>query len=237
MKKAKNISGMDQEKFAARIAQMDALLELYKKQNEEIHVYISEGNAKTGTIRSVSTMPVHCCPNCSACKRLCYDVRNDCVYPNVQDTRARNTAIWETDPERYFKEITEAVVKSAEEAFRWHIGGDIVNRRYLEGMIAVAKATPECLHLAFTKMYNLINEYLDEGNELPENLQVIFSAWPGMEMDNRYNFPTSNPLFANGVTTAHEGAKWCPGNCADCVSQKHGCFYLKKGEEVIFPAH
>ena len=182
------------------------------KEVDKLHVYIAKGNSKTGdAVPSVSLIPVYNCPNCKACQKLCYDLRNDCCYPGCRAKRAMNAAILEADRDRYFKEISEAA--SMQRFFRWHIGGDIINADYL-----------------------IVNDYLD-AKELPKNLHIIFSAWVGQEMDNRHNMPTSNPLFADGSTTAHDGAVYCSGNCTECARTGCGCWTMKSGDEVIFPAH
>ena len=235
VKKAKKISQISMENFKKRIKDMVDKLKGYLKIVDELHVYIANGNQKTGAaVPSVSLIPVYNCPNCKACSRLCYDLRNDCCYPGCRDKRAVNAAIWEADPDRYFREISDAV--KTFRFFRWHIGGDIVNRRYLDGMIMVAQENPHCEFLAFTKCFDLVNDYLDK-NELPKNLHIIFSAWVGQEMDNRHNLPTSNPLFADRSTTAHDGAMYCGGNCTECAKAGTGCWVMKNGDEVIFPAH
>lgn len=230
-----NIKGLSQEILGSRLFAMKNCRDEIKKNVNEYHVYISKGNSKTGElVPSVSLIPVEHCPNSESCKKLCYDVRNDCVYPSVRAKRAVNAAIYECDQDRYFSEISKAC--QGFRFFRWHVGGDIVNYKYLLGMVRVAEDNPHCRFLAFTKNFNAVNEYLVE-NELPENLQIVFSCWPGLKVPNPNNLPTSHPLFANGVTTAHYGAKYCTGNCSLCAIDKNGCFDLKRGEEVIFLAH
>ena len=207
----------------------------YVKIVDQLHVYFAKGNSKTGeAVPSVSLIPVYNCTNCAQCSGLCYDLRNDCCYPGCRDKRAVNAAILEADPERYFKEINKGV--KTYRFFRWHIGGDIVSDYYFRKMIWIAEENPNCEFLAFTKSFDIVNNYLDK-NELPKNFHLIFSAWVGMEMDNRHNLPTSNPLFFDGSTTAHDGAVYCSGNCTDCAKAGEGCWVMKKGDEVIFPAH
>ena len=235
VKKAKNISAISKENFQKRMFEMVSKKNSYLKIVDTLHVYIAKGNSKTGAdVPSVSLIPVHNCPNCKACSTLCYDLRNDCCYHGCRDKRAVNAAIFEAAPERYFNEINDAVKRF--KFFRWHIGGDIINAYYFEKMIWIAEQNPGCEFLAFTKCFDIVNDYLDK-KELPNNLHIIFSAWVGMKMDNRHNLPTSNPLFANGKTTAHDGAKWCTGNCSECARAGAGCWTMSNGDEVIFPAH
>lgn len=202
---------------------------------DEQHVFISTGNRKTGfAVPSVSLIPVKDCGNCSSCSRLCYDIRND-MYPSVMDTRARNSAIAHNAVDRYFREIETAC--KAFRFFRWHIGGDILDYNYLLGVIRVAVNNPGCSFLIFTKMYDLVNRFVEAGGVIPSNLQIIFSDWPGAKMDNPYNFPTSSPVFADGTTAAPADAIECPGDCSSCAVMGAGCWTLKAGQGVKFNAH
>lgn len=202
---------------------------------DEQHVYISTGNRKTGfAVPSVSLIPVKDCGNCSSCSRLCYDIRND-MYPSVMDTRARNSAMARNAVDRYFKEIETAC--KAFRFFRWHIGGDILDYNYLLGVIRVAVNNPGCTFLIFTKMYDLVNYFVEAGGVIPSNLQIIFSDWPGAKMDNPYKFPTSSPVFADGTTAAPADAIECPGDCSTCAVMGAGCWTLKAGQGVKFNAH
>jgi hypothetical protein len=57
-------------------------------------------------------------------------------------------------------------------------------------------------------------------------------------MDNRHNLPVSHVLYADGRTTAPKfGSYYCGGNCSECNYKGEGCWILKRGESVIFPAH
>lgn len=235
VKKAKNIKKIRHELASERLVDMINKKNEYVKIVEQLHVYFAKGNTKTGAaVPSVSLIPVYNCTNCTQCSGLCYDLRNDCCYPGCRDKRAVNAAILEADPERYFKEINDGV--KTFRFFRWHIGGDIVNDYYLKKMVWVAEENPHCEFLAFTKSFDVVNNYLDV-SKFPGNLHIIFSAWVGLEMDNRHNLPTSNPLFFDGSTTAHDGAKYCSGNCTECARAGEGCWVMKNGDEVIFPAH
>lgn len=214
-----------------------------------IHVSISMGNRKTGDIPSVSLIPIEDCGNCKACKDMCYDVRNDCRQdlPSVMKSRAKNSRLAHHFRSIYFSEIGHWLSFYKVPAFRWHIGGDILDEDYLIRMIDIANAHKGTIFFAFTKMFTLVNKvYEDCGCEFPENMKIIFSAWPGQEMHNPHNFPTANLLFTEDfaksmgydcVTTAHEGAIWCPGDCTNCLVEKKGCMHMKPGDEVIFQAH
>lgn len=90
--------------------------------------------------------------------------------------------------------------------------------------------------LAFTKMFDLCNEYLDEGNVIPENMHILFSGWLGLKMDNRHGFPEAHPIFESG-TSAPEGTLLCTGNCTECLKEDRLCWYIGKGQAIGFLAH
>lgn len=233
---AKNIQPIKVDAMKTRLAKMINARANYAASVSEHHVFISSGNRKTGfAVPSVSLIPVADCGNCSACSRLCYDLRNDCIYNGVIDSRAKNSAIAHEDMDRYFVEICGAC--RAFRFFRWHIGGDILNMPYLRGMVGVAVENPHCNFLAFTKRYDLVNEFVAAGGVIPENMQIIFSAWPGAEMVNPYNFPVSSPLFVDGSHAAGPDAIDCPGDCSNCAVMGSGCWTLKRGQGVKFAAH
>lgn len=201
------------------------------------HVYVSPGNSKLGAIPSVSLLPVIDCGNCSHCAKSCYDLRHDVINKNCAKTRSINSLICATDQERYFREIDAWITYNSPRAFRWHIGGDIRGAEYLAGMVRIAEIHKDIKFLCFTKMFHVVNKFIDDGGIIPQNLKIIFSGWIGQEMSNPYNFPSAHPLFSDGTTSAKDGAKLCTGNCTECFSEKRLCWELKSGEEVVFNAH
>ena len=79
----------------------------------------------------------------------------------------------------------------------------------------------------FNKVKNIS---IPDGNVLSISIgnQIIwFSKKPGTAI-----------LYEDGSTTAPAyGSYYCQGNCAHCHYNEEGCFRLKEGESVIFPAH
>lgn len=235
MKQPKKNISMSGDAIRSRLRSMFEEKERISKNISDYHVQISPGNTKTGnTVASVSLIPIAYCPNSKECKSQCYDIRNDCRHNGVKNARARNTAIWEIEPQRYFNEVSWSV--KFVKYFRWHIGGDIVNMEYLKGMVRVAEENQHCTFLAFTKNYSVVNDYLSKC-DIPENLKIIFSRWPGLPCENPFSLPEAHILFADGVTTADERTKPCGGNCSECAVTDSGCWTLKSGESVSFPAH
>ena len=225
------------EAVAKRVKQMVEFRDQVDVDNA--HVKLSYGNRKTGAlVPSVSLIPVADCGNCKVCKAGCYDIRNVCFQKTVQKSRANNSAILKNDPVRYMVEIRKAVKYLR--FFRWHVGGDIKDPAYLSWMVSIAEETPTCEFLAFTKMYDIVNDYLDDHAEgFPKNLHIIFSDWRGAEFDNRHNLPVSSPLWPDGTKGPHCGKSsfLCPGSCEECAEAWKGCWEAGKGDTILFEAH
>ena len=237
VKKAKVIRKMASEKLEARVKEMIRLRDEFLADVSNCHVKLQEGNSKTGKrVMTVSLIPIVDCKNCSHCGPECYDVRNDCCYPSVRKSRAINSAIHKADIERFWNEIEMQLKAFYVECLRINVGGDLTAKDF-ELLTEVAERNPQVTFLFFTKNYDEANDYLDK-RDFPENVQCIFSAWEGMEMKNPHNMPCSHVLYADGRTTAPTyGAILCTGDCTECYMEDRGCFTLKKGEHVVFPAH
>lgn len=235
----KEIKKVSKEVITGRVKKMVAIRDEYIKNGvENIHVKLQKGNNKTGTnCWTVSLIPIaDCGHNCKNCSKECYDVINVCWQPKVQNDRARNSAIHKVDPERYWEEVGMQIKLNCVTELRINVGGDLVTIDF-PLINKIAKENPKCEFLFFTKSYEEINEFLDN-NEFESNVHPIMSAWEHTPMNNRHNLPVSHVLYADGRTTAPKfGSYYCGGNCSECNYKGEGCWILKKGESVIFPAH
>lgn len=235
--KPKRIRKMSMEAIMGRVNKMVALREEYMKDIENVHIKLQQGNSKTGkACWTISLIPIADCANCSECKKKCYDIKNVCFQPLVQNDRARNSALHKADPKRFWAEVDMQVKANFVTELRINVGGDLSDDDFYY-VKELGENNPRTSILFFTKNYNGINEFLNN-NSFPNNVSPIMSAWPGMEMDNPHNLPVSHVLFIDGTTTAPEfGSYFCKGNCTECHFNNEGCWTLKKGESVIFPAH
>lgn len=233
------------EAVLRRIRKMLDLKVEYLKHINDIHVELKPGNTKTGTkCWTTSLIPIVDCINCSGCKNNCYDIRNDCIYPSVLDSRAKNSAIHSADPSRYWSEVGDEITNKNAEQLRINVGGDL---RYIDFNLikTLGEDKSDCDMLFFTKNYDECNQYISENIAdypdnygFPPNIHPIYSRWIGMECNNPYGVPESHVLWEDGRTTAPEfGAYYCGGNCSECHFNKEGCWVLKKNESVIFKAH
>ena len=228
---------MNSDVFKAFVSREKQFMAGIGKDYKNHHVFISCGNKKVGDIPSVSLLPVVDCGNCSKCKRSCYDLRHDVIKKQCLATRAINSLICRHDRQRYFDEIDHWLGKHLRPVFRFHIGGDIIDGDYLCRMVHLANTHKKIDFLAFTKMFSLVNEWLDSnGGVFPPNLHIIFSGWPGLKMDNPYDLPTAHPVI-NGITSSPDGAKYCTGNCTECYKEDRLCWAMSNGDSILFMAH
>ena len=200
--------------------------------NKESTISISKGNSKMGFIPSVSLPPiVTCAANCT-CAKKCYAAKLCRLRPNVRNAYQKNLDILKNDMDNYFIQVKAAAMVS--KYFRFHVSGDIPDMNYLDRMVKLAQDLPGTTFLAFTKQYNFINNFLQYA-VIPDNLKIIFSAWPGMTMENPHNMPVANVIF-KGQEPADDW-KICGGKCSECACRGVGCWELKKGENIAFYEH
>lgn len=104
-------------------------------------------------------------------------------------------------------------------------------------MVEIARELPLTGFMAFTKQYELVNEWIAENGPLPQNLQVLFSVWRGFDCPNPYNLPEAHVAYRDGFHTARPDAFHCHKNCTECCLMGEGCWNLKPGEQVEIDEH
>lgn len=234
-------------KYEYGLKRVERMVDIKKEMMDyvnDLHVIIHPGNNKTGReCWTSSLIPLHDCPNCSKCfksddgKCICYDTAHVCFQKTVMMDRARNSAIHEVDPERYWFEIEMQIRANYVHQFRANVGGDMSNDDFELISKMGLNLKDNCDIMFFTKNYNGINNYLGR-YDFSNNMHPLMSPWLGMKFDNPHNLPCAHVLFPDGSTTAPEfGAYFCGGNCSECHYKKEGCWALKKGEHVVMLAH
>ena len=142
-------------------------------------VNISNTNSKLGAqIPSVSLPPQETCRKDAPCAKGCYGKKGNFLYENVRKSHINNLACYVANPQNYFNDIIEFLNDSlvTHKYFRWHTVGDIIDMDYFKGMIQVAKKCKNTRFLCFTKKFEIVNQFLDEGGKIPNNLRIAFSA-------------------------------------------------------------
>lgn len=196
-------------------------------------VSISRGNAKMGAIPSVSLPACVTCNPAAPCFGKCYARRLSARRATVRDAYARNLEILERDPALYWASVYAAA--ATVKYFRFHVSGDIPNGAYLARMIETAHRLPDTHFLAFTKQYNIVNEYISSGGKIPPNLKIIFSNWGRWKCENPHSLPECEIILKHSEPAPNW--KICGGNCTACACAGIGCWELKNGETIAIYEH
>ena len=196
-------------------------------------VSISHGNAKMGAIPSVSLPACVTCNPDAPCFKKCYAVRLSRRYKTVTAAYNRNLEILQNDPAIYWVQVRAAA--SMTRFFRFHVSGDIPDLAYFSHMVQLAESLPNTQFLAFTKQYNIVNEYISKYLPLPANLKIIFSNWGAWKCENPHGLPVCE-IILKGNEPAQDW-KICGGNCTECAARGVGCWELKNGETIAIYEH
>ena len=201
-----------------------------KKNN----VSISKTNKKMGGIPSISFPPVVTCANCTECAKKCYALKMQRIYKSVKNAWANNLSEWQNSPDSVKNAILSSALVSS--YFRYFVGGDIPDAKFFKVMVDIAKKIKTCQFLAFTKKYNIVNDFIFNGGKMPKNLHIIFSGWgDALKPVNPYNLPESNVIFKGQEPP--KKALICGGSCSSCICQGVGCWQLKKSDTIYFYEH
>ena len=196
-------------------------------------VSISKGNSKMGAIPSVSLPAcITCNPN-APCFKLCYAAKITRLYKTVKTAYENNLNILTENPGAYWDQVKQGAAMAR--YFRYHVSGDIPNIEYFKQMIKLAEELPKTSFLAFTKQYNIVNQFLSDGGVIPENLKIIFSNWGSWKCENPFNLPNCEVILKG----AEPSPDWkiCGGNCTECACRGIGCWEVKKGETIAIYQH
>lgn len=210
----------------------------------DLHVQFSS-NSKLDGVLAVGTLPViDCGCACRECSRGCYAVRHTVGRAAQALNRcAKNSAILAADRERFFAEVSKAMKKTR--VFRFNTEGEVIDYDYFCRACAVAAENSKTEILIFTKRYDVVNTYLDNGHEIPANTHVLLSAWSDINaVNNPYKLPIAAPDFSEAPEKYRKpfdacGLRVveCGGDCMECYLNSCGCFGAKSGDVVRFPAH
>ena len=196
-------------------------------------VSISHGNRKMGEIPSVSLPACVTCNPDAPCFKECYAAKIERIYKTAAASYKRNLNILESDPAAYWLQVRAAA--SMARYFRFHVSGDIPNSDYLNNMITLAQDLKNTKFLVFTKQYKLVNDYLNAGGVIPENLKVIFSNWGSWKCNNPHSLPVCEVIFKGDKV--EDQWKICGGNCTECACRGIGCWEVQKNETIAIYKH
>ena len=206
--------------------------------NSTNEISMSNNNSKTGKACLNLAFPLCTCREDAPCRSMCYAGKGCQQIARVQGAYYRNLRLYYEDPDNFFEQIYCKIKFTGLPKVRWFDSGDMADAEFFERMIDVCKKTPNVKHMAFTKKYEIVNEYIDKNGALPENLNVMFSAWDRFwDVPNPhglgvayidFNDKRLNPEFP-------KNAFICPGRDSTC-SACSVCF-SKKVKAVVFHQH
>jgi len=217
---------------------------------------------KKGERNSFGIPAIKTCPGATeSCKAVCYAKKGFFAMPiqkNFYQANYETLKLWlmtlsvEECAERFAKEIEK---NNRSGIFRWNIGGDIFESKYLEMMVKIAYLLPRIRFWVYTRSFDIFINYMKGNNisrgHLPRNLSVI-ASYDKDNVDWRYK---SNGISARDIgkyfyTVTYMGdkkaaqkafpdRKWitCPADagkielqsaCAKCKL----CFNTKKHNEI-----
>jgi hypothetical protein len=195
------------------------------------HITITNGNSKLGNnVANISLMPVVSCPKNVPCAKGCYDLKACKIYPSVKQARLKNWDCWNNTPVKYWEMLNAYLANKSPRFFRFHVGGDIPSQSYFDSMKNTAIIYPDIKFLAFTKNYSL------SFRNIPSNLSMVLSVWPGLPMPEKVKRSRLPKAFMQDGTETRvsPNAIECPGSCENCMM----CFSLAEiNRDVYFNKH
>jgi len=194
---------------------------------------LSMGNRKMGRVMSFSLPPGLTCADDIPCLSTCYAAKMERIYPTVKNSWKNNYDLLQKYwGDVFVNDICAAIRKKKPELFRWHVGGDIFSKDYLDNMCLIAKKNKDVKFWAFTKQFSVLEDYDDK---IPENLTIVLSVWPphvpSDELKEKYGCCYFQDAEEN--YDVPEDAFICDGDCEMC----RRCVELRANESVVIYKH
>jgi hypothetical protein len=206
--------------------------------NQSNEISMSNGNSKTGKACLNIAFPTCVCREDAPCREGCYANKGCQQISKVQAAYYRNLRLYNDDPDNFFEQIYCKVKFSGLPKVRVFDSGDLPSYDFLERLVDVCKKTPDVKWMMFTKKYEIVNEYIDKNGDLPDNLNVLFSAWHKLwEVPNPHNIGVAYVDFNDKSLNPEfpKNAFVCPGRQTTCSAC--GVCFSKKVKAVVFHQH
>ena len=213
-------------------------------------LHVVSGNSKTGekVVNFNLAIEYTCDHTCECYKEgKCYAEGGCYLYSDNQASYSENfNFIKNSSNEQIVQAWQLALDFYGYKLWRYFTCGDIPFLRFIDCMVEFAKHNPDVTFWTYTKKYALVNRWIDENGQLPENLTIIFSHWLNNDgsyfpMDNRHNLPTSEFIPYGREELKASVTHVCP--CSDpsvvatCATCDHACYNLKHGESMALLEH
>lgn len=196
-----------------------------------IPAHISTANGKTLCHCFDLAAVVTCAPSaCCHCGKDCYARKLEAFRKSVRNAHSDNTALALDHLPELESALDYYFMTTVPRFFRIHSSGDFVTAEYLDMWLRIIRRNPDTHFLAFTKQFELIRSII---NDLPENLSMVASAWPGMDMPQ--DVSAALPVaWIDGDPRRPDSAHHCTGNCGECGRV---CWMIDHKTDVYFDLH
>ena len=218
-----------------KLSRDEYIAQLATKTNK---IHMTTKNRKTGPAILDLAFPVCSCREDAPCKESCYACKGAQQIAVVQAAYYRNWRLWNEDPDNFFEQVFYEIKYSGLTTVRFFDSGDICSVDFLHRMVLLCEKTPDVRYMAFTKQYELVNDYISEHGELPDNLNIIFSAWDKLwNVPNPYNLPVAYVDFKDKRMNPEfpKNSFRCPMKESTCSACK--VCWNKNLKAVIFKQH
>lgn len=206
--------------------------------NQSNEISMSNGNSKTGKACLNIAFPTCTCREDAPCRATCYANKGCQQISRVQAAYYRNLRLYNDDPDNFFEQIYCKVKFSGLPKVRVFDSGDLPSYDFLERLVNVCKRTPQTKWMMFTKRYDIVNEYIDKNGSLPDNFNVLFSAWHKLwEVPNPHGLGVAYVDFDDKSLNPEfpKNAFVCPGRQTTCSAC--GVCFSKRVKAVVFHQH
>lgn len=218
-----------------KLSRDEYIAQLATKTNK---IHMTTKNKKTGPAILDLAFPVCTCREDAPCKETCYACKGTQKITVVQAAYYRNWRLWNENPDNFFEQVFYEIKYSGLTTVRFFDSGDFPNYDFLERVISLCKKTPDVKYMAFTKQYEIVNDYIFKNGKLPNNLNIVFSAWDKMwEVPNPHELPVAYVEFKDKRMNPDfpKNSFRCPMKESTCSACK--VCWNKNLKAVIFKQH
>jgi hypothetical protein len=163
----------------------------------------------------------------------CYARKGRYVFSNVKAAQYRRFAT--LNNEKWVAAFVYMIKDKAMTYFRWHDAGDLQDVQHLANIVEIAKQCPDCKFWLPTREVDIVNDYLSNNSDIPNNLTIRVSATM-VDGKSPSQFIEKWNLVGSNVTTdaskvnclAYQNDGKC-GECRKC--------WDKNIAEIFYPKH
>jgi hypothetical protein len=160
----------------------------------------------------------------------CYATKNTYLYKStVNAMQRRYNKINDPKWVEYFSKLLNYLALKEKNKdklyFRWHDAGDIQSIEHLKKIIEIAILCPTIKFWLPTREYTIVNQLINSGVEIPNNLNIRLSAhMVGQRIDSKngiFKQLTNSMVFEKNNAQNDSSVSYCPsskqnGKCLDC---------------------